>query len=633
MRKAWVVLGVLIVSAGVAQESGTAVREALLRHVRVIDSGGVPGVVLCVGSNAFPVVAAKCGQAVQPVAAAAHYGKGRVLALGHPSFLTPESLPKGDTAAFLKNGLAWLGQGKSAVAVYKNGGIAKALSGFEGYSVREIPSLDALAAFPVLAANPDSLHPDEIERVRAHLLAGGGLLASGIGWGWQQVSGGKSLATENLFNRLLGPAGLLISGDIADRTAPDGYLAAFDIPAGVNASEAVRLASSGTVTDAAALRQINHSLCAAKAVLPPAGSDLSQALDALMQGPGADKVPLPGKPLSAADIPARLKHLDHQRAWQARPFDRWPAHPSAVHYPGQPPAGTPLTGRTLTVGLDIPRWHSTGLFAVAGQPVTVELPASAIGLGLRLRIGATTCDNTRHDTWQRAPKVDMEVPLTADKVTVSSPFGGLLYVVVPDPVKSAERTVKVTVRDACRAPWFKVGRDSLVTWKTSIRSYPAPWAELESDKLILTVPTPAILTLDDPAALLAFWDKVADQDARLTAIDPEGLVGRRALRGRRAVMRRLDARGLSHHDPDGDGKGAGRPRGPVEQGRLGVLPRARPQPPEWRLDLQRHGRSDRQLFHALQHGARVRDSAAQDAHGRGRHPKASPHLGRKGQGA
>jgi hypothetical protein len=183
-------------------------RDALLSGVTAINSGGLPGVVLCTGPDAVPVVGAKCAKSVQPVAAAATYGKGRAVAVGHPSFYTEEGVAKADTARFIRNAIGWLAGGDAvpAVAVYKDGGVAKALASLEGLSVREIPSLDLLDRFNVLAVYPDKLAPDEVERVRAFVTGGGGLLVSGIGWGWQQVPRGKSLATENQFNSLLGPS-------------------------------------------------------------------------------------------------------------------------------------------------------------------------------------------------------------------------------------------------------------------------------------------------------------------------------------------------------------------------------------------------------------------------------------------
>ncbi len=514
----WAV-GVCSVVSLVAGESQTEARAALLRNVRAIDSGGLPGAVLCGGDHAFAVVGAKCGKAVLPVACAASYGKGRVVAVGHPSFYSAEGIAKADTAAFVTNALAWLGQGRKTVAVYKNADFAKALRGLGGFEVAEIHSLDALTAAAVLAAYPDSLPAAGLERVRAYITSGGGLLASGIGWGWQQVSGGKSLATENLFNRLLGPVGLLISGDMADRTAKEGYLADFALPQGVNVTEAAALAAGGSSADPVLLRQLNVTLCAAKSVLPSDGDGpLAKAVNALLASPQATKLPSTATPLKATDIPARLALLEHQSAWRARPLATWPAHPAAAAYPGLPPADAPRGSRALTVNLDVPRWHSTGLYAAAGEPVTVRLPPGAERLGLRLRVGSTTCDNTRHDTWTRAPKVDLEVALKTNTLAVTSPFGGLLYVVVPDTVDAPERTVKVTLGNASRAAWFKAGRDTTDAWRASLRSSPAPWAELESDKIILTVPADSVRALDDPAALLRFWESVADLDAKLTAL-------------------------------------------------------------------------------------------------------------------
>lgn len=497
-------------------------RADLLRNVRAIDSGGAPGTVLCGGENAFPVVGAECGKAVLPVACAAAYGKGRAVAVGHPSFYSSEAFGKADTATFVTNALAWLGQGRNTIAVFKNADFAKALRGLGGFEVSEIPSVDALTpSTAVLAAYPDNLPAADIERVRSFITSGGGLLASGIGWGWQQVTGGKSLATENLFNRLLGPAGLLITGDMAGRTDKQGYRADYPLPAGLSVTEAAALAAGGAVTDAATLRQLNATLCAAKSALPPdSASTLAVAVNALLASPQAAKQPSPKSPLKAADIPARLTLLEQQAAWRAKPLHPWPAHPAAAAYPGLPPADAPRGSRAITVNLDIPRWHSTGLYAAAGEPVTAELPPGSESLGLRLRVGSTTCDNTRHDHWARAPKVDLEVPLRAARTTVTSPFGGLLYVVVPNEAESAARTIQVTLGRACRAAWFKAGRDSLDAWRKTIRNAPAPWAELESDKIILTVPADLVRTLDDPAALLRFWESVADLDATLTAIPP-----------------------------------------------------------------------------------------------------------------
>ena len=504
-------------------------RSALLSGVRVVDADGVPGAVLCLGTNAFPVVGAKCGSGVQSMVAACTYGKGRVVAAGHPSFYSG-GVAKADTATFIKNAVQWLGNGSTKVAVYRNDSAGKTLRGIGGLEVTTLPSLDALERGAVLLVIPDDVKADEVERLRTHVVDGGGLLVAGIGWGWQQVSRGKSLVTDNQFNRLLGPAGLLINDAYAERTAPDGYLADFALPDGINAADALRLAIAGGVTDRNVQRQISQTLGAVMKVLPPddaknrdhATAQISNGLRVLLTSPDASKLPSPKTPLKANDLAARLALVLHQNEWLAKPLAPQAAHPAAAVYPGLPPKDAPRGSSTLALDLRVPRWRGTGLYAAAGEPVTVELPPGAKDIGLKLRIGATTCDNTRHDEWRRAPRVDIEVPLDKDQVTVASPFGGLLYVVVPSkPKDPLPPEVKLTFRNVCRSVWFKKGRDSLATWRAKLRDTPSPWAELESDKIILTVPSDVVRELDDPQALLVLWDRIADQDARLTGLPPE----------------------------------------------------------------------------------------------------------------
>lgn len=55
----------------------------------------------------------------------------------------------------------------------------------------------------------------------------------------------------------------------------------------------------------------------------------------------------------------------------------------------------------------------------------------------------------------------------------------------------------------------------MTEWRNSIRFRPAPWAELATDKIILTFKSDPVRTLDDPEAVLHHWDKVQDANADL----------------------------------------------------------------------------------------------------------------------
>ena len=499
---------------------GEDVRETLLKGVEAIDSGGLPGAVLCGGEDAFPLVMGACDKSFLPVAVAARYGKGRVVAVGHPSFFAEEGCGKADTLTFVRNAAAWAAQGRKTALVFKNADFAKVLKRTGDFEVAELTDWGQLtkeAAF--LVAYPDSIPEQEIERVRAYVTGGGGLLAAGIGWGWQQVSGGKSLVTDNLFNRLLAPAGIMINQSMVKRTGDRGYLAG-PIPEGASITEAAALAQKA-LTDKAVIAQVSATLCAAKSVL--ASDDkgkLAQSINAVMRTADAARVPSAENPMREGDVAARLAMIALCGEWQENPLRPWKASPAAAVYPGVVEQAAPRGRKAVDIDLDVPRWHSTGLFASAGEAVTVELPPGAEKLGLKLRVGSTTCNVTSHDKWVRAPKVDIEIPLKDAKTTVSTPFGGLLYVVVPDRVEGAARTCKVTLANACPAVWFKVGRDAPAAW-AQMRQQPAPFGEIESGKITLTVPTAALQNVEDPVALMAFWEAVADLDARLTGLPAE----------------------------------------------------------------------------------------------------------------
>ncbi len=64
-----------------------------------------------------------------------------------------------------------------------------------------------------------------------------------------------------------------------------------------------------------------------------------------------------------------------------------------------------------------------------------------------------------------------------------------------------------------------LGRPSAEEWRAA-RVAPAPWGELESRKVIVSVPSDVLRTLEDPAELMRFWDRISDAHAELARIDP-----------------------------------------------------------------------------------------------------------------
>jgi hypothetical protein len=93
-------------------------------------------------------------------------------------------------------------------------------------------------------------------------------------------------------------------------------------------------------------------------------------------------------------------------------------------------------------------------------------------------------------------------------------------------------TIIVRIAGAVAAPRYVHGHTTDAQWQR-LRQEPAPWAELASDRLIITVPSHLIRELDNPGEVMAFWNDVLDGHAALAAWErrdqPERIVADRQL--------------------------------------------------------------------------------------------------------
>ncbi|EFJ43448.1 hypothetical protein VOLCADRAFT_83195 [Volvox carteri f. nagariensis] len=204
------------------------------------------------------------------------------------------------------------------------------------------------------------------------------------------------------------------------------------------------------------------------------------------------------------------------------------ASPSAPLYPGSVSANATRVTVTLTVnasynpppyrlmygGYPGRLWRSTGLYAAPGEIINITLgTAAAVGKGLQVQIGAHTDDLTSQPMWYRMPYTYTRVTLKANITSAGNPLGGQVFILVSPGTNLG--AVQVTISGAVRAPWFRLGIDTPATWVSTVRDYPAPWAELDSGKIILMLPSKAIRNMSDPTAVLEHWNQVLDNMADL----------------------------------------------------------------------------------------------------------------------
>ena len=73
--------------------------------------------------------------------------------------------------------------------------------------------------------------------------------------------------------------------------------------------------------------------------------------------------------------------------------------------------------------------------------------------------------------------------------------------------------VEITIRNAVRSPYFSAKpfhQTSLEEWQNVERKHQAPWADFQSEKFMMQVPTSWITKLDDPVTLMKNWDAAMD---------------------------------------------------------------------------------------------------------------------------
>lgn len=493
--------------------------QALLEGVGRIAAPGIPGPLVVAAPGAVVVVTGGSGRHREPVVAAGTLGRGRVVAFGHPGYFGAEAVADAGTARLLANAARWAAGGRPGaprVGVRGAPALLAALreAGLDAQALDGSDWLDRLAGVSVLCWRPDTTDERVLGPARRWMRAGGGLVAAELGWGWLQLNPGRTLR-DIPGNRLLEGAGIQWADGYLERTAPGGYDASSAPSPACHAGRALAILQAGHASGADAdLQQASVTLTRAVVTLPPRDRFVRPGLAALRRRfPGAI-APTERSPLTTRQPVERLLLATELHDLRDAPPERVRAHPAAAAFPGAVPADAPRVRREVTVEMARRGWQSTGLYAAPGERIAVVAPAGSRGLSLR--IGAHTDTLWHAESWRRAPEISRAWPLRPGEQAVASPFGGAIFLEVAGD-GAPEGQVVVTLANAVEAPLFVLGRTSLAEWRSRQRGLPAPWAELVSSKVGISVPSSVVRSLEDPEALMRFWDQVADACATLAA--------------------------------------------------------------------------------------------------------------------
>ena len=528
----------LILGTAPLSVAGSDDLDALLDGVaEVAVAPGVPGALCVYGREALPVIvgAVKVSEdgVRAPVVAAASMEAGRVVAAGSLGDLFLQTtLETANNGRLMKNALHWAagmpGPSRPRIGVEGNKELRRWLMQ-AGYDVVQTALTSAsLRTVDVVAVTMWDQSELEVAALSAFVRAGGGLVAQSAGWWWAERYPDLDLAGDFAGNRLLAPAGIQWTGLTLDRTSPLGFTVdgpPHELTHVGKALDAVQ-ANALTPTDVA---QATYTLSSALRSLPSDDMLIAPRLRALLES-SARRWPSADHPVGESDLVERLAATlfvtEHLRA----PPESVRAHPAAADFPGSVPADAPRLTRTLTIDASEPvghatspwserskdRWHSTGLYAAPGEPVTVTMPAAvARNGGLGVRVGAHSEEIWNSVEWTRMPVISRRFPVSKATTPVANAFGGLIYIEVP--LKANLGRIPVTVAGAVAAPLFVLGETDPAAWRNEIRHAPGPWAEIAGRNMIVTTDAREVRGLDDPAAVAETWDRVLDLNAELAA--------------------------------------------------------------------------------------------------------------------
>ncbi|MBL9000092.1 MAG: hypothetical protein JNK25_03010 [Phycisphaerae bacterium] len=497
---------VTLIGSAVAQD-----RPDLLRGIDSVPAMGTPGLLAVWGKDSFSVLAAKDGPNLAPVIAAGRLGKGRLVCIAHDGYVGRAAAPQ--NASLLRNLVLWAaGELPNRKPIV---GLITAPCAAVLNDVATVEPLDGewhklLPAFDVIVIGGWRLNPSQVAALTSFVERGGGLVAGQTAWAWTPTPG-QSLE-DNPLNRLAAGAGIAWTGSYSGHTAPGGFKPEAGTDA-IHAALALDLIEAGTPEDS--LRQASASVVNAATVLPAGDVMLRPRLNALLEKHSAALVPSEKKPMGPRDGLARVLLAFQVR--ELRRHDAPAAHPAAAEFPGAVASDASRAERDVCLS-GAERWNSTGLYAAPGEAITVTVPREAVGLKAGVRIGCHQDQLWHHREWKRVPEITGEWPIISERTVVTSAFGGPIYIVLP---RGAREQTRIRIAGAVEAPMFVRGKTDPAAWKESIRHAPAPWAELATERVILSVPSSHVRDLDNPEELLAFWDAILDAQADLAGIPRE----------------------------------------------------------------------------------------------------------------
>lgn len=149
----------------------------------------------------------------------------------------------------------------------------------------------------------------------------------------------------------------------------------------------------------------------------------------------------------------------------------------------------------------------TGAYLAPGSVAQVTVPDALVNKGYLIRVNAHVFDLSIKSFYKRLDRVSLTFPITSQVTEIAHPLGGAIYIEVPYGSEDGLQTI--TFQNTVRSPFYSntVARQtSNQEWLDTERHHPGPWADFETDKFMMNVPSDWISNWDHAEAIIGQWD-------------------------------------------------------------------------------------------------------------------------------
>lgn len=307
--------------------------------------------------------------------------------------------------------------------------------------------------------------------------------------------------------------------------------------AGDGVKEVVGQTGAGMVAYIEAMRVFQSNTTEGGSVSRDA-KQLKAALEELLYRRGGEVVCGPNRGVSIK-YPLELLLVRYQ-SWKAQslPMDELYAAKSADLWPGKVPDDAERVTKKLTLYPGEGGWISTGLYAPPGEVITIKCGSLTGSLTARIGVHSDALNpkivpldengNPMDDPYNPVVPSISKIKMGWEQVTDNRPLwrwpemcrsfkiskkrqeiGHVLGGVLWFQWNGGSRPMEVEVSGCVLMPWFRLGIDTNEDWNERISKYPAPWGELQTKNIILTVQSQHLRKVKNMVALAQWWGKAA----------------------------------------------------------------------------------------------------------------------------